>query len=107
MFLKSTTFCAFLASSAYCLASVPDQIAQLTEANRASIFEKILVSDGCGKVGYTFYQGKDSRGAGYWSVQCSSKAFQVMVENNSKGSAKSVDCETLKLIGSKCFTKFK
>lgn len=86
------------------------QISSMDEAGRAGFFSKYLSSNGerCPSVTRTFYQGSDSRGAAFWSVQCSGgKAFQLMINNDAGGSAKLLDCDFVKAINAgTCFKRF-
>ena len=100
-------FCLAIATFGVAWAGIPDQINALNEENRRALFGKLLVSEGCGEVKKTFFQGGDSSGAGYWSVQCQAKAYQLRVEDNANGSSKVVNCDTLKLMGTRCFVPFK
>lgn len=90
-------------------AGVPEQIQALGEDDRRSIFKKLLSSEdrGCSTIKATFFQGSDSSGAAFWSVQCAGNAYQVMIKNNATGSSKVMDCETMKVLGLSCFKKFK
>lgn len=93
--------------SAY--AGVPDQVSALSESDRRGIFQKIMSSeDGrCANVSSTYYQGTDKSGAGFWSVQCAGKDYQLMIGNNAGGSTRMLACDTLKRLGSSCFQRFK
>lgn len=112
--LASTASKLFLVTSiATCslnaLGSPADQIEALSESNRMTIFQKLLSSSGerCSQVTRTFLQGKDKTGAAFWGVQCTGSAYQVMVENNAKGSTKVMDCKVVKMLGMDCFSKFR
>lgn len=105
--MRKMVFCLATAAFGVAWAGIPDQINGINEENRRVLFGKLLASEGCGEVKRTFFQGLDRRGAGYWSVQCKSKAYQLMVEDNASGSSKVVNCEALKLMGTRCFVLFK
>ena len=105
--MKKIVFCLAAAAFGVAWAGIPDQINALNEENRRVLFGKLLASEGCGNVKKSFFQGVDSSGAGYWSVQCQAKAYQLRVEDNANGSSKVVNCEKLKLMGASCFVPFK
>ena len=90
-------------------AGIPDQVYALGEGDRRAIFQKLMApEDGrCSSISDTFYQGADSSGAGFWSVQCSGKAYQLMIENTSGGSTKVLACDKLRRLGQSCFQRFK
>lgn len=89
---------------------VHDQIAALSEPQRAVLFSKLLSDEdaACATVSRTFYRGSDDVGNAYWSAQCrSNKAFQVQISPNASGSTRVLDCAVAKMLGTNCFGKFK
>ena len=107
--MKKSLFCLGLLCAFASHATIPEQIYSLSEADRRDIFQKLMASEDrrCAKISNTFYQGSDTTGAAFWSVQCSGKAYQLMFKNDAKGSTTQLDCETAKLLGSSCFKRFK
>jgi hypothetical protein len=86
-----------------------DQIAALSEPQRAALFSKLLAKEdaACANVSRTFYRGFDKSGNAYWSAQCrSNKAYQVQISPNASGSTSLLDCAVAKIMGINCFAKF-
>lgn len=87
-----------------------DQIAALSEPQRAALFSKLLAKEdaSCSAVNRTFYRGSDNTGNAYWAAQCrSNKAYQVQISPNATGSTSLLDCAVAKSLGINCFGKFK
>jgi len=108
---KKWIICAAAAAACASIAAHPvhNKIAAMPDAGKNALFAKLLASESpaCSTVKRTFFQGFDSAGAAHWSVQCAgATAYQVMIENNTKGTSKAMDCQTLQLLGASCFKKY-
>lgn len=87
-----------------------DRISALSDAQRSTLFSKMLKSEdaACSTITRTFYRGSDKTDSAYWSVQCqSNKAYQIQVSPNATGSTKLLDCAVAKKLSIDCFSKFK
>ncbi len=81
----------------------------LTPSKRNGVMTDLMRSSGerC-QVERTLFQGNDKRGAAFWSVGCAGgKAHSVMINNDSTGSTRILDCKTLRTVaGVDCFKSF-
>lgn len=86
-----------------------DMLSGLAAAKRNEAMTGLMRSSGerC-QVERTFFQGKDKRGAAFWSVGCAGgKAHSVMINNASNGSTRILDCKTLRTVaGVDCVNSF-
>ena len=80
-----------LVPSLVCANEGHDRVLELSEAERAATFTKILdPADGC-VVNRTFFQGM-SKGDALWNVGCKNgKSFAVLVKGDATGSTQIID----------------
>jgi mitochondrial fission protein ELM1 len=86
-----------------------DIISTMQEAKRNETLSRFMSKSGesC-KVTQSFFQGVDSKKSAFWNVACTSKkAYVIMMNNDSSGSTKILDCKAMKAVAkTDCFKKF-
>lgn len=100
--------------SACCAAQANElhnKISALTDEQRQAVFVRMMQREGeaCGDVTRTFFQGRASGGAAFWSFSCRpGKDWQVVFAGSDGTQIKLLDCKTLARVGApKCFERFK
>ena len=87
-----------------------DKLMSMSEESRNAAFARLLSSSGerCPAVSRSMYQGSSKDGAVFWSLQCKpGESFQLMLENNARGSSKLLNCKVVKALNAgECFRKF-
>lgn len=58
----------------------------------------------CNWLNKSLFQGLDPEGNAYWNVTCDNQqTFNIMIENNSRGSTRVLGCDVLKLVNTPCW----
>jgi hypothetical protein len=82
----------------------------MTDDDRNLHWQTYMLASGeqCGTVTRSFYQGSTPSGEVIWNIDCSATGdWQIMMEPNSTGSTRVMECSTVRALGIRCWQRYR